>query len=89
LSESSYTHWRSAAFCVHHNPTCTRQERISPDHLQILGLLQLFRILSWVGVHDSSLQTDSQSNFTVPWTTRPLCQLQSPGGADVPTVYSR
>jgi len=37
---------------------------------------------------------------TVPWTTRPssrsawsagtpLCQLQSPGGADVPTVYSR
>ena len=45
-------------------------------------------------------RTDVRHSATVPWTTRPssrsawsagtpLCQLQSPGGADVPTVYSR
>jgi len=48
----------------------------------------------------TDVQGSPRHNATVPWTTRPssrsarsaatpLCQLQSPGGDDVPTVYSR
>jgi len=47
----------------------------------------------------TDIQGSARHSATVPWTTRPssrsarsagtpLCQLQSPGGADVPTVYS-
>jgi len=48
----------------------------------------------------TDVQGSARHSTTVPWTIRPcsrsvrlagtpLCQLQSPGGADVPTVYSR
>ena len=84
--------------------TCLLQTHWEANRARSSFILQeAYTMEHWVEAicwHPTDVQGSARHSVTVPWTTRPssrsarsagtpLCQPQSPGGVDVPTIYCR